>query len=75
MKFLIQFSFYLLPVLAFSNAAAPGIWQAGGAANFSLLYPEDSVLYSNIQMVKEKISIELYKGYAVVKGKYWMYNH
>ncbi|MGK0390504.1 MAG: hypothetical protein ACI94Y_003257 [Maribacter sp.] len=25
-------------------------------------------------MQKEKISIQLYKGFAVVKGEYWMYN-
>ena len=71
----------LLLVLIFSmnkeilaNAAQPGIWNAGGMGNFSLLYPEDSLSYKKIQMVDEKVSLILYKGYAVVKGEYRMYN-
>ncbi len=70
---LILLSFFL-PLLAFSNAAQPGFWGAGGTGNFSLLYPEDSTSYQKIQMVKELVSIQLYRGYAVVKGQYWMYN-
>lgn len=58
----------------FANAAQPGIWNAGGMGNFSLLYPEDSSSYKKIQMVGEKVSVILYKGYAVVKGEYKMYN-
>ena len=57
-----------------ANAAQPGIWNAGGMGNFSLLYPEDSLAYKKIQMVDEKVSVILYKGYAVVKGEYRMYN-
>jgi hypothetical protein len=63
------FPFYLFP-----NAAQPGFWNAGGTGTFSLLYPEDSLHYKNIQMIKELVSIQLYKGYAVVKGEYWMFN-
>ena len=68
------FFLILLPWVAFSNAAQPGFWNAGGTGNFSLLYPEDSAGYHKIQMVKELVSIQLYRGYAVVKGQYWMYN-
>ena len=57
-----------------ANVAQPGLWNAGGMGNFSLLYPEDSISYKKIQMVDEKISIHLYKGFAVVKGVYKMYN-
>ena len=57
-----------------ANVAQPGIWNAGGMGNFSLLFPEDSLAFKKIQMVDEKVSIQLYKGYAVVKGIYKMYN-
>ncbi|MCB0727770.1 MAG: hypothetical protein KDD00_09925 [Ignavibacteriae bacterium] len=57
-----------------SNVAQPGLWNAGGMGNFSLLYPEDSLAYKKIQMVDEKISVQLYKGYAVIKGVYQMFN-
>jgi len=66
--------FFSLNKEIFANAAQPGIWNAGGMGNFSLLYPEDSSSYKKIQMVGEKVSIILYKGYAVVKGEYKMYN-
>lgn len=61
-------------VLSYSNVAQPGLWNAGGMGNFSLMYPEDSLSYRKIQMADEKISIQLYRGYAVVKGIYKMYN-
>lgn len=57
-----------------ANVAQPGLWNAGGMGNFSLLYPEDSLSYKKIQMIDEKISIQLYKGFAVVKGVYKMLN-
>jgi hypothetical protein len=57
-----------------ANVAQPGLWNAGGMGNFSLLYPEDSLSYKKIQMIDEKISIQLYKGFAVVKGVYKMFN-
>lgn len=58
-------SFYLL-----SNTAQPGIWNAGGSGSFQLLYPEDSLAYKKIQMQSETIHMQLYKGFAVVKGVY-----
>lgn len=71
------FAFFLLLLItqtAFPNAAQPGFWNAGGTGTFSLLYPEDSAAYQQIQMVKELVSVQLYRGFAVVKGSYWMYN-
>lgn len=52
-----------------ANAAQPGIWSAGGTV-FTMLYPQDSLTFKKVQMVGEKIYIQLYKGYAVVKGTY-----
>jgi len=68
---IICFSF---SVQLFSNAAQPGIWEAGGTGTFSLLFPEDSLAFRKIRMEKEKVFIQLYRGFAVVKGQYWMYN-
>jgi hypothetical protein len=57
-----------------ANVAMSGVWWAGGTGNYAMLFPEDSIAYNKIQMKKEFVSIQLYKGYAVVKGEYWMYN-
>lgn len=52
-----------------ANVAQPGIWNAGGTV-YSMLYPEDSLTFKKVQMLEENIFIQLYKGYAVVKGAY-----
>ena len=57
-----------------SNSAQPGIWNAGGSGTFTLLYPEDSIAYKKIQMKSEDVFIQLYKGFAVVKGEYYFKN-
>ena len=57
-----------------ANIAQPGLWQAGGTTGFTFLFPEDSVHYKKIQMQKEFISIQLHKGFAVVRGEYHMKN-
>lgn len=56
-----------------ANAAQPGVWNAGGTV-FTMLYPEDSSTFKKVQMVEESIYIQLYKGYAVVKGVYQFSN-
>lgn len=53
----------------FANAAQPGIWNAGGTV-YTMLYPEDAGTFKKIQMQQERIFIQLYKGFAVVKGTY-----
>ena len=53
----------------FANAAQPGIWNAGGTV-YTMLYPEDASTFKKIQMQQERIFIQLYKGFAVVKGTY-----
>lgn len=57
----------------YSNASQPGIWNAGGTV-FTMLYPEDSLSFKKVQMQKEQIYIQLYKGFAVVKGVYLFRN-
>ena len=57
----------------FANAAQPGIWNAGGTV-FTMLYPEDSLSFKKVQMQQERIYIQLYKGFAVVKGSYTFKN-
>src|SRR5690606_29505988 len=57
----------------FANAAQPGIWNAGGTV-FTMLYPEDSLTFNKVQMQQERIYIQLYKGYAVVKVTYLFRN-
>lgn len=52
-----------------ANAAQPDIWNAGGTV-FTMLYPQDSLTFKKVQMVTEKIYVQLYKGYAVVKSTY-----
>lgn len=60
-------------LLLCSNAAQPGIWNAGGGG-FNLLFPEDSSAFRKIQMEREVIAIQLYPGFAVIKGIYQMRN-
>ena len=67
--------FSLITIVSlFGNIAQPGIRNAGGSAGISLLFPKDSSGLKKVQMQKEKIDIQLYRGYAVVRGEYWMYN-
>ena len=66
--------FFGFSTAVFSNVAQPGIWNAGGAGTFFLLYPEDSTDFQQIQMVQEQVKVQLYKGFAVVKGVYQMHN-
>lgn len=57
------------------NAAAPGFYNPGAGGEIQLFYPQDSIALVNIQMQSEQITIQLYEGFAVVRGEYFMYNH
>lgn len=57
-----------------SNSAQPGVWNAGGSGTFTLLYPEDTIAYKKIQMQSEEIFMQLYRGFATVKGNYHFKN-
>lgn len=67
-------AFFLIPTMAFANVAQPGIFQSGGSGSLSMLYPQDTADLGKIQMLQEKVAIDLYKGYAVIKGAYAMFN-
>ncbi len=67
------FSFLALVFLCCSNVSQPGVYNSGGMS-FTMLFPEDSASYKKVQMKREKIHIQLYKGFAVVKGTYEMVN-
>lgn len=72
----IAFKFVLIFFISnklYSNAAQPGVWNAGGTV-FTMLHPEDSLSFKKVQMQQENIYIQLYKGFAVVKGVFWFRN-
>lgn len=64
---------FCLILLCSSNVSQPGVFSSGGSS-FTMLFPEDSSTYKKVQMQEEVINIQLYKGYAVVKGTYKMVN-
>lgn len=65
---------FICSAFLISNAAQPGVWNAGGSGTFTLLYPEDTIAYKKIQMKSEDIFMQLYKGFATVKGNYHFKN-
>ncbi|MCL7755048.1 hypothetical protein [Polaribacter sp. Z022] len=73
-KFLYSFGILLVTFFFVSNSAQPGVWNAGGSGSFTLLYPEDTIAYKKIQMKSENIYMQLYKGFATVKGNYYFKN-
>lgn len=73
-KIYYSISILIIATFLIANSAQPGIWNAGGSGSFQLLYPEDSIAYKKIQMKSERIFMQLYNGYAVVKGTYNFYN-
>lgn len=73
-KFLYTIGIIICTSFLISNSAQPGVWNAGGSGSFTLLYQEDSIAYKKIQMQSEKIYMQLYKGFATVKGDYFFKN-
>lgn len=73
-KHLYILCFTLCASFLISNTAQPGVWNAGGSGTFTLLYPEDTLAYKKIQMKSEAIFMQLYKGFATVKGTYHFKN-
>ncbi len=71
---LLSIAILLISIQSFGNAAMPGMWQTGHGGRFIPLFKEDSIHFGKIQMQKELVVVNLYPGFAVVKGEYWMYN-
>jgi hypothetical protein len=60
--------------IAVAQVSKPGIGNAGGSGNYSLMYPDESGELAKLQMVDERVTVLLYPGFAVVKGCYHLYN-
>jgi len=58
-----------------ANVAPPGFWGAGHGSTLIPIFQEDTFAISQLQMEKERIEIDLYRNFAVVKGTYWFKNH
>lgn len=74
MRLLVSLLLVFVGLTTSANVAQPGLFNAGGANPFTLLFQQDTIFYKQIQMQRERVSIDLYRGYAVVKGQYWMHN-
>lgn len=74
MKKLIYVLLLLNVNLAKANVAQPGMYSAGYAGRFSSLFEKDSVHFGKIVMQRERVMINIYPGFAAVKGEYWMHN-
>lgn len=73
-KIFLNIVFISLGFLFLSNAAMPGFWAVGGSGAFTPIFAQDSIHIGKVQMQSEQISILLYRGFAVVKGEYYMKN-
>lgn len=73
-KLIITLLFCGSAVIGLSNAAMPGMWSTGHGGRFIPLFKADSVHFGKIQMQRELVLINLYPGFAAVKGEYWMMN-
>lgn len=58
----------------FANIAMPGYWNTGTGRTFFPFFKEDSIHFGKIQMKEELITVQLYRGFAIVKGVYKMLN-
>ncbi len=66
--------FMLASVKGFSGGGQSGIFDAGGTGNFLLINPGDSSAFRMIQILDERLAVQLYRGFAVIRGEYMMYN-
>lgn len=64
----------LASVRGYSGGGQSGIFDAGGTGNFLLINPGDSSAFRMIQILDERLAVQLYRGFAVVRGEYMMYN-
>jgi len=64
----------LVSLRGYCDDGQPGIFHGGGITDLRSFYPQDSNALRKIQVLNEKIAIQLYRGFAVVKGEYKMLN-
>jgi hypothetical protein len=65
---------FFISLSGFGNAAMPGLWSTGHGGRFIPLFKEDSLHFGKVRMQRELVMINLYPGFAAVKGEYWMVN-
>lgn len=73
-QLIITFTAVFSMLICFGNAAMPGMWGSGHGGRFIPLFKADSIYLGKIQMQSERVLINLYPGFAAVKGEYWMLN-
>lgn len=74
-RLITTFTLSLSALLCLANVAMPGVWTSSAGGEFTPLFPGDSTNIDKIQMQSEHIVANIYPGFAVVKGTYYMYNH
>ncbi len=72
-------SLIILPLLltttnVMANAGMPGFWDVGTARTLLPAFSEDIKDSEQIEMQSENIKVNLYPGFAIVKGEYYMLN-
>jgi len=66
--------FYLVSLAVSAQSDLPGIWNAGVGGQIYPVFPVDSIHFGKIKMQKQLIMVNLYAGFAVVKGEYTFIN-
>jgi hypothetical protein len=65
---------YLISSALWAKTELPGIRNAGGGGHFSPIFGADSIHFGKIKIQKQLILVNLYPGFAVVKGEYSFIN-
>jgi hypothetical protein len=65
---------HLFSLALLAQTELPGIWNAGVGGQLYPLFPADSIHFGKVDIRKELILVNLYPGFAVVKGEYRFVN-
>ena len=65
---------YLVSLAVSAQSDVPGIWNAGVGGQFYPVFPADSIHFGKIRTQKQLFLVNLYAGFAVVKGEYTFVN-
>lgn len=66
--------FYLASFAVSAQSDLQGIWNAGVGGQFYPVFPSDSIHFGKIKIQKQLIMVNLYAGFAVIKGEYSFVN-
>jgi hypothetical protein len=67
--------FCLISVVTSAKTELPGIRNAGAGGQFYPYLPADSIHFGKINIQKQLIMVNLYAGFAVIKGEYSFINN